>query len=629
MMARTPATIDAYLSLKLPDDAQISPDGSLVAYVVAEVGKEAKDKPVRSQIWVTGATAAGPAARQLTAGQGADRAPRWAPSGDRIAFLSDRGGKTMQLFLLPMGGGEATQLTHGKSGVGEFAWTRDGKQIAFLMADPEAETDSDVIHFEDHPRFQRLHLVDVATGEVRAVSPEGLQIWEFSESPDGRSFAVIASALPWEWSWYQSAVGLVDTKTGGYRELCKTERQVALPRWSPDGSWIAFLSSRWSDRGSHAGGLWLVDAAGGQPRHVTQGYEGSLTWFDWLEQGRLLFIGYEGIQATLGYMTPTGSRELLWKETAAFGPRFHPRFTRAGDRLAVVREDLNTAPDVWTCDIAATALSWEQRSESNPVVATLDRGEAQVIRWDAPDGEEIEGILLTPAGLAEGERAPLVTIVHGGPTALFGARVNWFWAPFLAAAGIAVFMPNPRGSTGRGLAFAEANLGDMGGGDFRDIMSGIDAVIAMGAADPDRLGIAGWSYGGFMAAWAVTQTDRFKAAVAGAAITNWLSFHGTSNIPTWDEAYMMASPYEGDAYRHWSPITHVGRVKTPTLLLHGEQDECVHVSQAYEFVRGLRDNGVRAHLRVYPREPHGLREKAHIKENQEAVVNWFVEHLKG
>lgn len=626
-MAHTLATIEHYLSLKLPDDAQISPDGALVAYVVAEVGKEAKDQPVRSQIWLTGATAAGPGARPLTAGPGADRSPRWAPAGDRIAFLSDRGGKTMQLYLLPMGGGEATQLTSGKSGVGEFAWTRDGKHIAFLMADPEVESESDVIHFEDRPRFQRIHLVDVATGEVRPVSPEGLQIWEFNESPDASSFAVIASAQPWEWSWYQSVLGVVDVGTGAYRELCRSGRQVALPRWAPDGSQVAFLSSRWSDRGSHAGGLWLVAAAGGQASHVTEGYEGSLTWFEWLEQDLLLFNGYEGIQATIGYMTPNGSRELLWKETAAFGPRFHPRFTRARSRIAVVLEDLNTAPDIWTADLTTPGLGWQRRSESNPVIATLDRGAAQVIRWDAPDGTEIKGILLTPSGLTAGERAPLVTIVHGGPTALFGARVNWFWAPFLAAAGIGVFMPNPRGSTGRGLAFAEANLGDMGGGDFRDIMAGIDAVIGMRIADPDRLGIAGWSYGGFMAAWAVTQTDRFKAAVVGAGITNWLSFHGTSNIPTWDEAYMQASPFEGDAYRYWSPITHVARVKTPTLLLHGEQDECVPVGQAYEFCRALREHGVKAHLRVYPREPHGLKEKAHIKDNQAATVDWFVGHL--
>lgn len=618
--------MEEYLKLSFPEDAEISPDGRRVAYTVSEVGKESAASAQRSRIWLV--PAEGGAARQLSMGPGQDTAPIWSPDGGRLAFLSDRQepGKGLQIWLLPMDGGEATPLTRAKGRISRITWCRDGRHIAFLMVEEQPPQEGDVIQFEADPSFQRLFVVDTATGETRPVSPDGVQVWEFAEAPDGSAFAVVASALPWEWSWYQSWVGTVPAQGGGVTELYRSVRQVASPCWSPDGTGIAFLSGTWSDRGSVAGDLWIVDAKGGPATHVTEGYEGSLTWVRWPERDRLLFLGYEGMEATIGWIYPDGEGRLLWREAAAMGPRFQPRFTLAGARLAVVREDFVKLPEVWTADLGGDGLTWRQVSQVNPEPEKLVRGDCQVIEWSAADGTTIQGILITPPGYSGERRIPLVTLVHGGPTSLYGVRTNWFWAPFLATKGVAVLMPNPRGSTGRGLAFAEANLGDMGGGDLQDILAGVDHCIALGVADPDRLGIGGWSYGGFMTAWAITQTDRFRAAVAGAAITNWLSFHGTSEIPTWDALYLQDKP-DGEAYRRCSPVLAAARVKTPTLILHGERDTCVPVGQAYEFFRALQDKGVEVKLQVYPRESHGFRERPHLQRMQEAAVTWFLEHL--
>ena len=383
---------------------------------------------------------------------------------------------------------------------------------------------------------------------------------------------------------------------------------------------------------------------------------------EWEDDHTLLFLGYEGISSTLGRMHADGTRTLLWKEEAGFSHRWWPRFSRAGSLVAAVGEDFQHLPEVWLADVSAGTASWHALTD---VLATwaadLQLGDARRVEWKAPDGLTIQGILVLPPGQEGSPRRewsgrsgplPLVVVVHGGPTSLYTARTNWLWAPFLAARGLAVLLPNPRGSTGRGLTFAEANLADMGGGDLQDILAGVDYLVATGIADPDRLGIGGWSYGGYMTAWAITQTTRFKAAVVGAGITNWLSFHGTAEIPTWDAIYLRDEPYgrqdgapgsggaavgrpgeptsaarRGEAYARWSPMTYIERVTTPTLLLHGEKDGVVPAGQALEFYRALRELGVETELRIYAREPHGPREWAHMRDYMAAAVDWWASRL--
>jgi dipeptidyl aminopeptidase/acylaminoacyl peptidase len=312
-----------------------------------------------------------------------------------------------------------------------------------------------------------------------------------------------------------------------------------------------------------------------------------------------------------------------------FGGQFR---ARDAEVFAAVRASAASPQEVWAAaPDAAGAPAWKQVSNLNPQVVRYTLGETRELRWQAPDGLELRGQLVLPVGYQEGQRVPLIAWVHGGPA--------WLWmhgfygasrqpAQLFANHGYAVLLANPRGSTGWGVGFTEANIGDFGGRDYDDIIGGVDHVIAQGIADPDRLGIAGWSYGGFISAWAITQTDRFKAASVGAGIVNWRSFHGVAEIGSWDAISLRADPYElGGIYDQRSPLTHIRNARTPTLILHGADDNIVPASQSYELFRALKDQGVPTELVIYPREPHGFRERAHNLDRLRRYLDWFARYL--
>jgi dipeptidyl aminopeptidase/acylaminoacyl peptidase len=275
---------------------------------------------------------------------------------------------------------------------------------------------------------------------------------------------------------------------------------------------------------------------------------------------------------------------------------------------------------------------WEQLTDLNAPFQNIATGEQEFLEWTSVDGHLMRGILVKPLNAKKGKPLPLIVHPHGGPT---GITPNEYFSParwvyHLTQRGFAVFMPNYRGSTGWGIEFAEANYGDMGGLDFQDIMSGVDALIERGIADPKRMGFGGWSYGGYLTAWAITQSNRFKAAVAGAAITNWLSFHGTSYLCRWDEIHYNANPYaHGGVYEKFSPMNFIENANTPTLILHGEKDGDVPVSQGHELFRALKERGIETELVIYPREPHGIGETTHVKDLITRVCEWYERHLKG
>jgi dipeptidyl aminopeptidase/acylaminoacyl peptidase len=297
----------------------------------------------------------------------------------------------------------------------------------------------------------------------------------------------------------------------------------------------------------------------------------------------------------------------------------------------MVREDASSPADVWIARQGTQILMWDRLTDLNPHSGEIEAGETRSLHWKGADNLQMQGWLLLPADSSSNPPYPMVTLVHGGPLL---AHLNRYTPAYreqglLAAAGIAVFMPNPRGSTGWGLEFAESNIGDMGGKDWKDIVTGIDHCVELGIADPHRLGVAGNSYGGFMAAWAITQTNRFKAALMRAGVSDWRSFHGNTSITAWDAIfYGDADPWDPDGiFKDFSPITHVNRVKTPTLIIHGEVDRDVPVEQAYLFHRALKELGVETELVVYPREPHSFSERAHILDATCRTVAWFSERL--
>jgi dipeptidyl aminopeptidase/acylaminoacyl peptidase len=666
-MTPRPLTPEDVLTFKNLLDVQISPDGALIAFVVGDPFKE-DAKSEKYQIWVV--PTAGGEARPFTTGPRADTTPRWSPDGHTLAFLSDRleDGKP-QIYLLDRTGGEARKLTDMPEAVSDIAWSPDGTQLAFLMNDPETEADrqrkteqGDAIEVEKNHRWRRVWAVDVTSGATRQVTGDA-QVWEFDWAPDG-GFALIVGPEPYEWAWYVSRLARVGPAGGAAQTIYSIpEKQFGCPRLSPDGTQLAFLSCIWSDRGNNEGGVFVMPAAGGEPRNLTADYGGSVGWVRWTPDGAALdYLAYEDGEAAIGQIDVTsGARSMRWRGPVELSVNYGGSYVCAINGLvAVARQDAEHPTEIWLAQEPRTedqeprtderqpdlyggpsvaapvatpdaqALHWRQLTRTQPPTDGLALGETRVLRWHATDSLAIQGLLILPAGYQEGQRVPTITWVHGGPAGLYpqGFNAAGRGLQLFAGAGYAVFMPNPRGSTGWGVDFTEANIGDLGGRDFEDIVAGLDHVIALGIADPQRLGIGGWSYGGFMTAWAVTQTNRFKAAIAGAPITHWRSFHGIAEIGTWDAISYRASPYAaGGPYDHFSPIHYVSNVQTPTLLIHGQDDIIVPVSQSYEFFRALKDRGVPTELVVYPREPHGPRERAHKLDRLRRFREWFDRYL--
>lgn len=642
-----PLTPDDVLSFRHVSDAQISPDGELVAFVISDQ-YIADSKLPKANVSVISRD--GGELRQFTTGARSDTTPRWSPDGETLAFLSDRAEDGQrQIYLLPKTGGEAIQITEIEGaiptprGLSPMVWSPDGKSIAFLKTDPETDDEKrrkqekdDPIEFERHPKYTRVYVVDVVSKEIECVSPEGLQVWEFCWSPDGAEVAAVASDSPFEQAWYTCRLVKFAAESGSTaRTLHQAKRQVAKPVWSPDGSRIAFVSSNWSDRGVVGGGVFVVPSEGGIAHELSKGHVASVSWMDWTNDSKYLItaaherggIGIAQIDAS------SGNRESLWYGNAVFGEANWPQFSRdrAGN-IAVTREDIANPKDVWIGEHNGPNISWKQVTHLHPQAANFDIAAVEEVHWTGADDWDMQGLLIRPPGAAANSRLPMITVVHGGPT---GAHTQQFyasrsWYHLLATQGFAVFLPNPRGSTGWGLEFAESNIGDMGGKDWEDVQLGIDHCVAQGIADPERLGIAGWSYGGFMTAWAVTQTNRFKAAMMGAGISDWRSFHGKSYLSDWDAIhYGDADPWDPDGtLSKFSPINYVKNAQTPTLIIHGAEDEDVPVEQSYMFYRALTDLDVEVELVVYPREAHGPQERNHLLDLGRRIPEWFVKHLE-
>ena len=632
MHAATPEDVLAFAEL---DDCSITPDGSLIAFTRRDNFKEYK-KPVRRQIWVIPADHG--AARPFSDGTHAAYSPLWSPDGRTLAFLSDRTGET-QIYLLPRDGGEAQQCTNVTGDISAFEWSPDGSQIALLLAEsppPEqaerAQRGDDVIEFEQHPYPTHVWVITVADRSLRQVTTGASHVWEFGWAADG-GFALVVGDTAFDWSWFSAHIAYVGP-TGGEPQMVYrvAEKCFARPRVTPDGQ-IAFLSGIWSDRGMNAGDLFVVPANGGEPRNLSPGYNGSIWWYEFSPDGATIdFLAYEQSEAAIGRIdVASATLTTRWHDKVAISESFTSRYIAANGTIALVRSSASTPQEVWLARSTAEGLQWQQLSFlQTGRAAELALGEQRTFHWHAADGQPIQGLLILPIGYQHGQRVPLITWVHGGPAWLF--THDFFVAnrglQMLAGVGYAVFLPNPRGSNGFGVAFLEQNIGDFGGADYSDIISGIDALIDAGIADPARLGIGGWSYGGFMAAWAIGQTQRFKAAVVGAAIINWRSFHGTAAIGRWDEVSLRANPYEvGNSYDTRSPLTYVAHVTTPVLLQHGQHDTIVPVQQSYEFYRALKDRGVPVDFAMYPRASHSISERLHLLDRMRRWLEWFQQRV--
>jgi dipeptidyl aminopeptidase/acylaminoacyl peptidase len=631
--------LDELVATRRFQGVTISPDGKSVAWVES-VGRKADDALPGSAIYVADLDSPSTAPRRITAGEGAqsEHSVAWSADSKKIAFLSDKE-KTgqLQLYASPVTSKSVRKLTNISGGLAHPRWSPDDKQIALLHTEgvsgptgPTQAAEPELGEVGERAPAQRLAIIDAGSGRVQSTSPAGLHIHEFDWSPDGQHLAAIASPAPGDCNWYVARLYTVSAATGKVQEIFKPAMQIAVPRWSPDGKTIAFIGGLMSDEGANGGEIYTVSATGGQARNRTTGLAASVSWLAWQQSSdQILFAEHIGGGSGIGTVhLDKGeiTNDWMGAETiAADGGSPALSLSRDGKTSALVRQSFDRPPEVWAGPIG----DWKQITQANRA-AQRRWGEAKSLQWKSDDWR-VQGWLLYPSDFNPKKRYPMVVSVHGGPAS--SRRPAWpgtfFDLSVLANEGYFVFFPNPRGSFGQGEEFTRANVKDFGYGDLRDILKGIDTVMKTAPVDEKRLGIAGWSYGGYMTMWAVTQTTRFRTAVAGAGIANWQSYYGQNGIDQWLLPYFGATVYDDPAvYARSSPITFIKQVRTPSLVLVGERDAECPVPQSREFWHALKTLGVPTQLVVYPGEGHGFASPKHRRDVMRRTVDWLDNSLK-
>jgi len=601
-------------------DLRLSPDESKIAMVVSE---PVKGTSSRRNIWIYNIIRK--EIIHFTTSEKSDSRPRWSPDGKTLAFLSSRGEKT-QICFIPVDGGEAQTFTESKTGIGSFEWSPDGKQIAFLSMTPKSEEeekrekdkdDERVVDKDD--RHPQLRIIDIETKKIRQITEEKWRISSAAWTPDGKYLIISATNHP-QPELLTNRIYSVRASDGKMTEIGGHHGPFGNLKVSPDGTTLAFAGSRTD--GPTSFDLFLLPIKGGQSENITRAsIDRSIGSYQWRKDSSLLVLCPEGFSRTFYSLTPEGTA----KKLASFPVQ--PRsFTAGKELLAFTGATTIQAPELW---ISTKIGDAEKVTDFNKEWDTIDLIQPEIIQYPSFDGKLIEAGLLKPAGSREGTKVPLIVLVHGGPTGGWSDRFH-SWGQLLAARGFAVLSPNIRGSTGYGHEFMIMNRKDWGGGDFKDVMAGVDFMIEKGVADPERLGIGGWSYGGYMAAWAVTQTNRFKASVSGAPMTDLaLEYGAESNSINAYDTWFLGTPYENlDLFIERSPMTHVKNVKTPTLILCGENDVTDPIAQCFQFHRGLKRYGVETDFVVYPREGHGIREEKHQIDMLNRMLQWFEKYVK-
>ena len=650
--SRLDSALDVLFAARAFAQAAISPDGSKVAWVLrlqAKGGAPSSNTRIsitslsdHKTVAVSAARPAGapakPAASSRPASAGRDEGSlAWSPDSRRIAFLSDAGEPGQLQLYVAEPGHAPRRLTRLHGLLASPQWSPDGKSIALLYtehatraAGPLVAETHETGEIKDTYFEQRLAVVSLATGRFRVLSPADMYIYEFDWSPDSSRFAAIAAQGNGDDNWYIARLYTLEASGSSMRSIYKPALQIACPSWSPDGRRIAFIEGLMSDEGSTGGDIYAVPASGGEAENLTPDRKSSPSWLSWIPDGRILFNESVGGDSAIAALDPaSGSIQQLFRgqvhlETSdALGSEISA--SRDGSAIAAIRSSFSAPPEVWAGPIG----HWRQITRVNDAVKA-PWGQAKSIHWRS-DPFDVQGWLIYPAGFDPSKKYPLIVGVHGGP----GSVVQSTWPPGgsflmpLAAAGYFLFLPNARGSFGQGQAFTRANVKDLGYGDFRDILAGLDEALRAAPIDPHRLGITGWSYGGYMTMWAVTHTDRFRAAMAGAGLANFLSYYGENQIDQWMIPFFGASVYDDPAvYARSSPITFIKNARTPTLILVGDSDGECPAPQSYEFWHALKTLGVETQLVVYAHEGHRFIKPADLRDRARRTLAWFDSHLR-
>ncbi|MBC7811764.1 MAG: S9 family peptidase [Burkholderiales bacterium] len=627
--SRLHSMIEQLVDIEYPSEVHLSLDGRYASFVLGTSHKPDKDTPAQKAIHIV--EIATRKTRRFTGSHTANNdLPRWSPDSQQLAFVSNRANADeMQLYAMPIHGGEARQLTDLRGDVDAPMWSPDGDWIAFLYNGTlDKRHDPDPIVVDENTPFNRIWLVNTETRELNPVTPESCHVFEYAWSLDGKKLVILTSTHPNPAEgWYSAQPHVIDLHTGDMRQLFHVTHQMGRLAWSPDGKSIAFVSGVMSDEGNVSGEVYVVSTSGGEPRCLTADVEHSITWIEWRDGG--ILYGARHVDSTvLGWIDPqTGQCRLISRGMYAVNGHGPQQVSVANDgTFAAVRDSFTEPPNIFLGSLDND--NWQPLTGLPIDLAVLPQLRVENKHWYHPDGTSVHGFLVYPPDYTPGKRYPLFLNVHGGPSWGYVPNYMSVWARLMTSLGCIVLMPNPRGSWGYGHAYQSANVGDLGGGDWQDINAGVDALIDEGLVDPERLAIGGWSYGGYLVAWAITQTERFRCAIAGASITSYESNYGVVSNREWQTTMFGSNVYDDyELHRSRSPMAHVSRVKTPTLLVHGEKDPLAPAQQAIEFYTALKHFGVPTQLVIYPREPHGFQERAHQIDLLQRMVGWVQTYL--
>ena len=633
-----PMTVDDALDMVSVGGGLMSPDGEWVLFSKRELDWEENEYKTT---WHMIPASGGEAFEYI--GEEGGSSFRFSPDGKYLALTRTVDGKR-QIFWMRTAGGEATQLTEHETSVGSYEWSDDSSKIFFSATDkrPEDEStmvddDEDVIFVDEGPNGQNrsywsnLWVFDIETREEEKVTDEEFILGGFDVSPDATHVAFTARYQNRRNDADKNEIYILDLATGEKTRLTENNAPESVAEWSPDGRMFTFTAADDEDWLNRNTKIWLLDPSLREHRILSDKFEGSPRGAVWTPDGRyLLFSGQQGANTNLFRMdAETGEFEQL---TDFEGSMNVSSWSADRTRYVYSFADYDTPADLWVGSI--DGADPVRLTHANPQIEELQLADMRVIRWQSHDGMEIEGLLHLPVGYEEGDTVPLILNIHGGPA---GSFTNSFRASYhiYAGLGYASLSPNVRGSSGYTDHLREGNTvarGDgIGFGDFQDLMTGVDTLIEGGVVDPERMGVKGWSYGGILGGWTITQTDRFKAASIGAGVYDWTSEYGpgfNNDVRLW---HIGGTPWDNpDGYRNQSALTHVANVVTPTLLIHGINDTTDTEQQSMMFFTAIKDIG-KAPVRYlkFPREPHGFREPKHQRIRDIEEIKWMQKHVLG
>ena len=641
LIAQKNWTPEQCLKIKNITAVQVSPDGSKVLYTVREALMTDDRSEYVNQVWLCNAD--GSNTIQLTKGDKNSSNPKWSPDGKWIAFTSSRDSKN-NLYVLPVGGGEAEKVTEAKSSVGNYDWSRDGTMIAFTMIDAAGDKEEknkkakdDWYYMDEEIKQTRLFVLwlnkkDTAGKCIqKKLTKENYNVNAFDWSADGKSIAYSYGKSPEVNDNVYSDISIIDIESGNIQSIANTAAGETNPQFSPDGKMLVYYSTGdpvdWS--GPRYAKIYSLADGKSWRLKATPDENGAIVGWTpdgknilWSEANKTLNSIYQlSVDGKICNEWNKGSKEMIGT----------PSLNATGTYLAFTLQNPSQLPEAYISPL--NNFSPQKITSINADYNNKPLPKTELVKWKGADGREIEGLLTYPIGYQSGQKVPFILNVHGGPAGVFSqncvaANQGTYPIAALSEMGFAILRPNPRGSSGYGTAFRTANREDWGGKDFQDLMAGVDYVIKMGVADENKMGVMGWSYGGFMSSWIVGHTDRFKVASIGAPVVDLSHQNLTDDIEGFLPSYFKSNPWDDwSKYDAHSPLRFVQNVKTPVMLQHGEADLRVPFSNSVMFYNALRRRNVPVRLLALPRQPHGPTEPRMVLKTMQTNVEWFEKYI--